>query len=131
MPKQFISDVDLISSNIVIRKTFTVNIATNKLSSVVTAGSNETFLPFDEERYALIRSDGETEELTEDRFSITNGGTELQINNLGTNDTGATLFATLRKSSLKEKMKRQNRVNTLIVDKSINSGAGTGSTTLR
>ena len=56
--------------------------------------------------------------------------TELQINNLGSNDTGATLIATLRKSSLKEKIKRQNRVNTLIVDKSINSGAGTGSTTL-
>ena len=54
MPKQFISDVDLTSSNIVIRKTFTVNIATNKLSAVVTAGANETFLPFDEERYALI-----------------------------------------------------------------------------
>ena len=56
MPKQFISDVDLTSSNIVIRKTFTVNISTNKLSSVVTAGANETFLAFDEERYALIRS---------------------------------------------------------------------------
>ena len=130
MPKQYISDVDLTSSNIVIRKTFTVNIATNKLSAVVTAGANETFLPFDEERYALIRSNGVTEELTADRFSFTSGGTELQINNLGANDTGATLFATLRKSSLKEKVKRLNRVNTLIVDKSINSGAGVGATTL-
>ncbi len=130
MPKQFISDVDLISSNIIIRKTFTVNIATNKLSAVVTAGANETFLAFDEERYTLIRSNGATEELTADRFSFTNGGKELQINNLGANDTGATLFVTLRKSSLKEKIKRQNRVNTLVVDKSINSGAGTGSTTL-
>ena len=130
MPKQFISDVDLTSSNIAIRKTFTVNIATNKLSAVVTAGANETFLAFDEEKYALIRSNGSTEELTADRFQFTNGGRELQINNLGANDTGATLFATLRKSSLKEKVKRQNRVNTLIVDKSINSGAGTGSTTL-
>ena len=66
-----------------IRKTFTVNITGNQLSSVVSAGANETFLAFDEERYALIRSNGETEELTSDRFAFTNGNTELQINNIG------------------------------------------------
>ena len=43
-----------------------------------TAGANETFLAFDEERYALIRSNGNTEELTSDRFEFTNGGKELQ-----------------------------------------------------
>ena len=130
LPKQFISDVDLTNSSLSIRKTFTVNISGNQLSSVVSAGANETFLAFDEERYSLIRSDGTTEELTSDRFVFTNGGTELQINNLGTNNTGATLTATLRKSKVKEKVKRQNRVNVLVVDKSKNSGAGIGTTTI-
>ena len=130
MPKQFISDIDLTSSNLVIRKTFTVNIATNKLSAPVTASANETFLAFDEERYALIRSNGNTEELTSDRFEFTNGGKELQINNLGANDTGATLFVTLRKSNLKSKVKKQNRVETIIVDKSRIAGSGAGTTTL-
>ena len=58
MPKAFISDVDLSSSTLTIRKQFNVNIARNsntglgQLSSAVTAGTtNETFLPFDEERY--------------------------------------------------------------------------------
>ena len=55
---------------------------------------------------------------------------KLQINNLGTNNTGATLTATLRKSKVKEKVKRQNRVNVLVVDKSKNSGAGIGTTTI-
>ena len=130
MPKQFISDIDLTSSNLVIRRTFTVNIATNKLSAPVTAGANETFLAFDEERYTLIRSNGNTEELTSDRFEFTNGGKELQINNLGANDTGATLFATLRKTNLKAKVKKQNRVETIIVDKSRIAGSGAGTTTL-
>ena len=54
-------------------------------------------LAFDEERYALIRSNGSTEVLTSDKFAFTNGATQLQIYNLGSNDTGATLVTTLRK----------------------------------
>lgn len=130
MPKQFISNIDLTESELSIRKTFTVNISGNQLSTPVVAGPNETFLAFDEERYALIRSDGATEELTSDRFSFSAGSTTLQINNLGGNDTGATLFATLRKTKIKEKIKRKNRINTLVINKSKLAGSGIGSTTL-
>ena len=70
LPKKNIATVDLTSANISIRKEFTVNISGNQLSSAVTAGENETFLPFDEERYALIRTDGTTEVLTADRLLL-------------------------------------------------------------
>jgi len=130
MPKQLISNVDLTNAQLSIRKTFTVNISGNQLSSPVSAGDNETFLAFDEERYSLIRSDGSTEELSSDRFSFSDGSTVLQINNLGSDDTGATLYASLRKTKLKAKVKRKNRVNTLIVNKSKLEGSGIGSTTL-
>ena len=66
LPKANVSNVDLTSASINIRKEFTVNIASNTLSSVVTGGDNETFTAFDEERYALIRTDGSTEVLTAD-----------------------------------------------------------------
>ena len=38
-----------------IRKTFdvTINASDNQMSAAVSAGTNETFLPFDEERYSL------------------------------------------------------------------------------
>ncbi|HCK04494.1 MAG TPA: hypothetical protein DHV86_07025, partial [Methylophilaceae bacterium] len=64
LPKNNISSVDLTNAVLSIRKSFTVNIASNQLSAAVVAGTNETFLPFDEERYSLIRSDGSTELLT-------------------------------------------------------------------
>jgi hypothetical protein len=96
----------------------------------VVAGTNETFLPFDEERYSLIRSDGSTELLTSDRFSFISGGAQLQIFNLGSNDTGATLITTLRKIKPKAKEKRKNRVNSIIIDKSKYVGSGIGGTTL-
>ncbi len=130
LPKNNISSVDLTEANLTIRKSFTVNISSNQLSSVVTAGTNETFLPFDEERYSLIRSDGSTEVLTSDKFAFINGATQLQIYNLGSNNTGATLVTTLRKLKPKAKVKRKNRVNTLVVNKSKNISSGIGSTTL-
>ena len=130
LPKNNISNVDLTNANLTIRKSFTVNIISNELSSPVSAGTNETFLPFDEERYSLIRSDGSTELLTLDRLSFINGGTQLQIFNLGTNNTGATLITTLRKIKPKAKQKRKNRVNSIVVSKSKYAGSGIGGTTL-
>ena len=130
LPKNNISNVDLTNANLTIRKSFTVNIVSNELSSPVSAGTNETFLPFDEERYSLIRSDGSTELLTSDRFAFINGGAQLQIFNLGTNNTGATLITTLRKIKPKAKEKRKNRVNSIVVSKSKYAGSGIGGTTL-
>ena len=74
-PKKFINDIDLTNSVITIRKSFdvTINHSTDSLTSVVVSGPNETFLPFDEERYSLVREDGVTEVLTSDRFSISIG----------------------------------------------------------
>jgi hypothetical protein len=130
LPKHNISSLDLTNASLVIRKSFTVNIASNELSIPVSAGTNETFLPFDEERYSLIRSDGSTELLTSDRFAFIDGGKQLQIFNLGSNDTGAILTATLRKIKPKEKVKRKNRVNSIIINKSKYNGSGIGGTTL-
>jgi len=130
MPQTFISDVSLNTSEIPIRKSYTVNISGNKLSSPITADQNQVFLPFDEERYYLVRSDGNTEVLTSDRFSLTSGSTVLQINNLGADDTGATLTTTLLNLKAKAKVKKKNRVNTLIIDKSSISASGIGATTL-
>lgn len=130
LPKNNISNVDISNSTLTIRKNYTVNISSNKLSTLVTSGTNETFLPFDVERYSLIRSDGRTETLTSDKFEFTSGGTELQIYNLGSNDSNATLTATLQKINPKSKIKRKNRVNSIVINKSKYDGSGIGGTTL-
>lgn len=130
LPKNNISNVDVSNTTLNIRKIFTVNISNNKLSTVVTSGTNETFLPFTEKRYSLVRSDGTTEVLTPDKFEFTSGGTELQIYNLGSNNTNATLVATLQKIKPKAKVKRKNRVNSIIIENSKYEGSGIGGTTL-
>jgi len=130
LPKSNVSSVDLTDASLTIRKSYSVNISGNQLSTNVLAGTNETFLPFDSERYLLIRSDGTTEPLTADKVSITNSSSQIQIYNLGTDGTNATLIATLKKIKPKSKIKIKNRVNTLTIDKSKYSSSGIGSTTL-
>ena len=132
LSKENVESVNLTDAILTVRKTFNVNITDNKLSSTITADDNEVFLPFTPTRYSLIREDGTTEELTADKFTITSPGgkSTLQINGLGTNDTGSTLIATLRKRKPKAKIKVRNRVQSIIVDKSKNVGSGIGTTTL-
>jgi hypothetical protein len=130
MPRANIAEIDLTDASLIIRRSYSVNIANNQLSSKVVAGNNETFQPFDVERYTLIRSNGKTEVLTSDKFELTVGNSQLQLYNLGADDTAATLVATLKKVNPKSKVKLKNRVNTLIVDKSTNVASGIGTTTI-
>ena len=95
LPKINISDVDLTNASLTVRKPYTVNIVSNQLSASVSAGSSEFFLPFDDERYSLVRSDGSTEQLTADKLDISTNAKDLQIYNLGANDTGAQLVTTV------------------------------------
>jgi hypothetical protein len=130
LPKINVSNVDLTNAVLGIRTVFTVNISGNQ-TTTITAGTNETFLPFDEERYALVTSNGQTEVLTSDKIQIDSTGTQLAVYNLSTSsDTGATLIATTRKIKPKTKLKRKNRVNYITVDKSKYEYSGIGTTTL-
>ena len=130
LPRADVATINLEDSYLNIRKSVTVSISGNQLGSSVLAGTNETFLPFTEERYSLIRSDGTTESLTKDQFSFPGASTELQIYNLGANDSAARLTYTLKKSKPQYKKKRKNRVNSIIIDKSLNEGSGSGYGTL-
>jgi hypothetical protein len=130
LPKDNIESVTLNDSFITLRKYATVNINGGQLSASVFSGTNETFLPFDEERYSLIRSDGSTEILTSDKFGFADGARELQIFNLGANDTGAQLIYTVKKIKPVAKKKRKNRVNSVVIDKSELVQSGLGATTL-
>ena len=141
LPKTFISDVDLESSTITIRKKFVVNTVVNnntglgELNLPVNAGQNETFLPFDEERYILVKPEGDTLPLSSDMFNFSNGNRTLQLSGLGIGFgsmalSGCVLIATLQKSKPSSKLKKLNRVNSVIINYSKDSASGIGGTTL-
>jgi len=129
LSKQNVSNVDLSNSSLVIRRNYDVNIVSNGTENI-SAGVNEIFLPYDEERYSLIRSDGTIEPLSFDKFIISSDGKNLQIVGLNVaNDIGAKLIATLRKSKIKSKIKKLSRVSSIIIDKSTLNTSGIGTAT--
>mgnify|MGYP001160002957 FL=1 len=128
-PKANVSAVNLVDSEIVIRRQYNTSISNNS-TPVINTEDKEVFLPFDEERYILIRSDGGTEVLTEDRFQFTNGSKSLKINGLGANDVNSKLITTIRKTDVKSKTKIRNVARDLIISKSNTSASGIGSTSL-
>ena len=129
-PKKNIESVDLTSANLVIRRQYSTTISDNS-TPVINADPNEVFLPFDEERYILMRSDGTTEALTEDKVNLTNGSTSIQFNGLaGGSDSGTTLIATLRKSNITNKVKTKVISTNVLIDKSREAASGTGQDTL-
>lgn len=129
LTKPYISSVDLSNSSCVIRKEIPV-VITDGSTGQITTDDNESFLPFDEERYILIRSNGTFETLTSDKFVFGDGSKSLVIIGLGANDANARLVCTLSRVNLKEKTKIKNRIRSLVIDKSRNQSSGIGSTTL-
>ena len=136
MPKSFISDVDLTDATLTIRKEYSVNISLNvntgsgQLSTPITLTDNQSFLPYDEERYALVGADGNTIALTDNMFQFSAGNTVLQIQSLGAAQSGCTLVTTITKAKPSAKIKRKNRVNAITVTASNSPQSGTGSTSL-
>ena len=135
MPRNLIENVDLTDAQLEIRKRFDVviNATSNSLTETVIAGNNETFLPYDEDRYILVRADGSLEPLTDDKFQFGAGATNLLIGNIGTDlsaNMEATLIATLDKVKPTAKIKRKQKINTLTINKSKLVGSGIGGTTL-
>lgn len=129
LPMYNVESVDTTSSTLNIRRSYTVSISNNSTSAINT-NANESFLSFDEERYTLIRSDGTTEVLTQDKFSFSNGNTTLIINGLGAADPSSILTTTIVKNKITSKVKQRTLNNSIIIDKSSSIGSGIGGTTL-
>ena len=129
LPKEFIGSVNLESSRLTIKKEFTVTLTANA-TNTIQAGDNETFLPYDEERYVLVNNSGAFEELTEDKLRFTNGNKELRIFGLAQQSGPARLITTLRKTNVTTKVKKSKTTNSIIVNKSKLVSSGIGSTTL-
>jgi len=123
-----IASVDLTSGEIIFRKSYDVTVSSNALTATLESGTDVTLVPFDEEDYTLVYSNGTNEPLTSSKFSISAGRT-INLVQLTANGP-ATLTATLKKTGLKSRKKFYNRSTVLNITRSANSSSGITSTTL-
>ena len=118
LPVPYISNVDLSSSEIQIRKQFVLNISSSR-GSVTESATNQFFQPFDEERYNLVYSDGTIESLTDRKVTFSSDFKTVTLGGLSkATDTNAILVATLKKINVSAQNKTLARCTKLVVNRS-------------
>ena len=129
-PKQNIQSVDLTDSTLIIRHQYTgVTISASGVISALVPQTGCAFLPYDEERYTVIRADGQIEALNEGQFDFTGGN--LTISGLtAVEGKGAYVITTQRKNNITAKSKVNNTTQSVSIPYSNNAGSGTGEDTL-
>jgi len=124
-----IDSVDLSNGNLVFRKSYPVNIASNSFTVTLESDTTITAEPFDEEDYTIIYANGAIEPLDETKFTITAGRTVTFVD-LSVASGSATLIATLKKQNLQARRKIHKRGAILNIVRSSQVGSGIGSTSL-
>ena len=128
LPNSYISNVDLDSSEIQIRRQFTLNISSSR-GTVTIGNANQFFQPFDEERYNLVYSDGTIEPLTSKKVVFNDTFKTVTLLDLSkSSDTNAVLVSTLKKINITSQSKSLSKCSKLIVSRSKYEYSGAAST---
>ena len=118
LPNANISNVDLSSADIQVRKQFVLNVSGSR-ASVTISDSDLFFQPFDEERYNLAYSDGTVEPLTSQKVQLNSTFKTVTLRGLSkASDTNAILVTTVKKINVKSQTKNLSRCTKLVVSRS-------------
>jgi hypothetical protein len=129
LPNSPISSVNLTGSNITVSSQIT-SVTSSGLGTVtfnlsnVTGISSAFFLPFNNQRYSIFYSDGTTDTLTSDKFSLS--GNNVTISGLSPSKTIVSINSTLIKNNIQSRIKTFTRSQTLNVNLSKYPQSGTG-----
>ena len=130
MPEIAISNIDLSSSEITTRQQFTFNVSGNSATITITS-TNEFFETFDEERYNVAYSDGSIQVLREENLVFTADRKSVTLVGLSkASDTAAIFLGTVKRTEVKSQKKTLDVCSTLVINRSVKGGSGTGQNTL-
>ena len=128
--KRNIESLDVTTTNIQLRKQYSdITVSGNSFTSP-NAGANLFFQPFDEERYFISYDDGTVERLTSSQMTLSADKKTVTFVALSKASGKANLFATVLKSKVRNKQKKVNNANTIIISRSRLTSSGIGTNTL-
>jgi hypothetical protein len=128
--KRNIESLDVTSTTIQLRKQYSDITVTNNSFTSPNAGSNLFFQPFDEERYFISYDDGTIEPLKSSQMTLAADNKTVTFVGLSKSSGKANLFATVQKAKVKNKLKKSNDANTIIISRSKYESSGIGTNTL-
>jgi hypothetical protein len=127
-----IASVDISGSNLTIYDQIlaqSTNAQGEMSINISNVGVTSSFFDaFDGERYVITYSDGSTERLRSEQFTLNSDGTEISFSGLKRSESNVTVLVTAKKRGLQSKLKQWSRSTKLTVDKSKlrSSGISTG-----
>ena len=129
LPESNISSVDLSNSQLVITKQIAENIAATSISlDLSDAGITSAFYEsFDQERYSVHYTGGGIGTITSDAFTLTGGGTGVDIEALDPSGGNSIVNVTLKKNGIQSKIKKFTRSAVKVVDLSKLAQSGSAS----
>jgi len=122
--------LDVTNTTVQFRKQYSDNNVINNSFTSPNAGSNLFFQPFDEERYFISYDDGTVEPLTSSQMTLAADKKTVTFVGLSKTSGKANLFATVLKGTVRNKLKKLNNANVIIIDRSKLTSSGIGTNTL-
>jgi len=130
LPHNDISNVNLISSELKVKKTYTISVSGSQ-ASVTESDPNLFFSEFDVEDYNVSYANGTVEPLRSGQVVFSNGNKTITLTQLSvSSDSSVKLIASLNKINATSKQKVLNRCATVTISRSSNSASGIGTSKL-
>jgi len=124
-----LESLDVTTTTVQLRKQYSNITVANNQFTTPTAGADLFFQPFDEERYFISYNEGSIEPLKESQVEIAADKKTVTFVGLSSVSGKANVFATVLKSKVKNKLKKLNDANVLIVNRSSSTASGVGTNT--
>ena len=128
-----VSSVNLEDNELIQRKSFNISSFSGGTITVTIdpADTDIYFDSFDEDRFVISYSDGTFEPLRSDKYNLSLDGKTLTFNGLSVQSgTNAKLIATVKNLKPNSKIKKFNKVSSIVISNSSLSNSGIGTTTL-
>jgi len=125
-----IESLDVTTTTIQFRKQYSDITVSNNSFTSPNAGTNLFFQPFDEERYFISYDDGTIEPLTSSQITISADKKNVTFVGLRKSSGKANLFATVLKGTVRNKQKKINDANVIVINRSKLTSSGIGTNTL-
>lgn len=127
-----IVSINLESNQIIQRRSFDVSgINGNSLSITIPVEDVDVYFDsFDEDKFSIIYSDGSIEPMRSDKYQVSSNGKILTFNGINPTTNSAKVIATVKNIKLNSKIKKLNKISSIIVSNSKLISSGIGTTTL-
>ncbi len=127
-----VSSINLESNEVIQRRSYNIaSFSGNTITITIDPADTDIYFDsFDEDRFVISYSDGSIEPMRADKYNISLDGKTLTFIVDKTSGTNAKIIATVKNIRINSKVKKLNKVSSIVVSNSKSVSSGIGTTTL-